>query len=944
MRASRVVLRLVLPLLFPLAAFAGNTGKIAGVVSDSKTKEPLIGANVVVEGASLGASTDIDGKYVILNVPPGRYSVSVSYVGYRRVRIDNVQVSVDFTTTLNIPMDAGEISVEGVEVRAERSPLIRQDLTNPVASITSEAFSSLPVTDISELIGLQAGVTVDDDGTLHIRGGYGNEIAYTLNGINLNNPYGNSRSVGLASNAVQEVSVSSGTFSAEYGTALSGVVNYVTREGGRSLNGGVRYMTGDYWSPGNSVFDNIGDIDPFNTYRFEASLGGPLPLEGLSFFTSGVYTYNRGTLTATRIYNPGDSYLSREGFPTGDLRRGSSSDPYYFGPLNHDTTDLVGGPTGDGTLVPLNWSRSYNLQANLSYRLSDAIKLKYEYVYDNGLSPASGGQSYVFKPDGRAMDKSFGHFHSMEFTHVLNEKTFHTVRASYIIDTASSRAYDDLNDPRYLPSFYSRTVPNTTYLVGGVDLGRFSRMSKAYGIKWDIVAQLFDIHEVKAGAEFRQHDLTVESYTVQFEDPNDPTLEPSFSNVLVKGATFLPKKPTVEGGYLFYHYEPVQASAYVQDKIELFKSIILNLGLRWDYFDPNAEYNPMISEELVGGSLFLVNNLRKAEAKNMVAPRFSVSYPITDAGTIRFSYGHFYQIGSLATLYRNPNYRAPSGTTPSFGNPNVNPQRSVQYELGMQQGLTDEIKFDLTAYYKDVRDYIYSQSILTERGDRSYNLLTNLNYANTRGVSLSFVKRRAPGELLSATFDYTFQIAEMMRTEPTEEMFYSEQSGKTTETYLVPFGFDRSHTITSTVTLGEPTNWNVSMIGYVRTGTPYTPSFPSSISPIQFTQNSDRQPMQWNVDLKAEKYFTFFGMDYSVFLQVDNLFDTKNELSVYASSGRALTNLEQTYNATLFNDIRRRIARGDAGMIPIASINDYYAYEGRLSSPRLVRLGFTVNF
>jgi len=81
-----------------------------------------------------------------------------------------------------------------------------------------------------------------------------------------------------------------------------------------------------------------------------------------------------------------------------------------------------------------------------------------------------------------------------------------------------------------------------------------------------------------------------------------------------------------------------------------------------------------------------------------------------------------------------------------------------------------------------------------------------------------------------------------------------------------------------------------------------------------------------------------------VFVQVDNLFDTRNELSVYASSGRALTNLEQTYNATLFSDIRRRITRGDAGMIPIASINDYYAYEGRLSSPRLVRLGFTVNF
>jgi outer membrane receptor protein involved in Fe transport len=401
----------------------------------------------------------------------------------------------------------------------------------------------------------------------------------------------------------------------------------------------------------------------------------------------------------------------------------------------------------------------------------------------------------------------------------------------------------------------------------------------------------------------------------------------------------------VEGGYLYYNRKPVQASAYIQDKIELFKSIILNLGLRWDYFDPKSQYNSNLSQELLlQDTIFLQKNLKESDPKHMIAPRISVSYPITDAGTIRFSYGHFYQIGSLATLYRNPLYRAPLGTNPSFGNPNVNPQRGVQYELGMQQGLTEDLKFDLTAYYKDVRDYIFSQTVLTSNGDKQYSVLTNLNYANTRGVSLSFVKRRSPGDLLAATLDYTFQIAEAMRTEPTEEMFFSEQSGKNTETYLVPLSFDRSHTITSTISLGEANNWNVSMLGYIRAGTPYTPAFPSSISTIQFTQNSDRQPMQWNVDMKAEKFFKVFGVDYSVFIQVDNLFDTENELYVYASSGRALTNIEQTYNATLFTDIRRRIARGDIGMIPVSSIDNYYAYAGAISSPRLVRLGISMNF
>ncbi len=283
----------------------------------------------------------------------------------------------------------------------------------------------------------------------------------------------------------------------------------------------------------------------------------------------------------------------------------------------------------------------------------------------------------------------------------------------------------------------------------------------------------------------------------------------------------------------------------------------------------------------------------------MVSPRISVSYPITDQGTIRFSYGHFYQIGSLSSLYTNPNFRAPLGTTPTFGNPNVNPQRSIQYELGLQQGLTENLRVELTAYYKDVRDYIYSQQVITPRGDKSYYLLTNLAYANTRGISLSLLKRRSPGDIFSASLDYTFQVSEGNRTEPQDEIFYNEQAGELSETYLVPLGFDRSHTLTSTITLSQPGDWLVSMIGFVRTGTPYTPAFPSNVVPITFVQNSDRQPVQWNVDLKLEKYFTMFGIDYSVFLQVDNLFDRQNELTVYQNSGQALYSIDETNNPAL---------------------------------------------
>jgi outer membrane receptor protein involved in Fe transport len=926
-------------------SLAGTTGKISGVVRDSRTKEPIPGVNVVVQGTPLGASSNVEGRYVILNVPPGKVKVGASFIGYRRFEVNDLSISVDFTTPLDIDLVEGSVELDAVVIQAERSPLIRQDLTNPVASISSENIEALPVTEISEVIGLQAGITVDDDGTIHIRGGMGNEIAYTLNGMNVNNPYANTRAVGVATNAVREVSVSSGTFSAEYGGALSGVVNYVTKDGGSRWTGSLKYYTGDHVSSNKDLFPNIDEFNISNVNRTEATVSGPLLGEDLTFFASGVYNWNGGHLYGQRLYLPTDSYLSREGFPAGDPRRGSSSDPYYFGPLVHDTSDLVGLPGGDGAIVPLDWSKSYNVQGNLSWRIIPEMKLKYEFLLNFDESPDVNPFAARYKPDGIAFERGEGYMHAMEFTHTVNDRMFYTVKGSFVTDKRRSWAYDSPSDPRYLPTFYLQgfPLPEVDYLTGGTDPDRFSRKTVTWSGKFDLVAQLFNTHEVKFGLEARAHTVTVESYTLLFKDPNNPGADPSFSNALTGNYTFLPYIPSVDGGYVAYERKPLQLAAYVQDKIELFKSIILNLGVRYEYFDPAAQYNPELSTELSQqDSILLTENLTDASVKHMVSPRISVSYPITDQGTIRFSYGHFYQIGSLSSLYSNPNFRAPSGTIPSFGNANVNPQKSIQYELGLQQGLTEDLKIEVTGYYKDVSDYIYSQRVITARGDKQYNVLTNLSYANTRGISIALLKRRSVDDLLSATLDYTFQVAEGNRTLPEDEIYYNEQQGKLSETYLVPLDFDRSHTLTSSIALTQPDDWAVSVIAFLRTGTPYTPEFPSNVVPISFTQNSDQQPVQWNVDLKIEKFFKFDALDFSLFIQVDNLFDTENELYVYANSGRALYNIEETLRPELLNPMRDRINRGDPGMIPISGVDNYYANPGNISTPRLIRIGASI--
>lgn len=929
-----------------------SSGKITGKVLDKDTGEPLPFVNVMIDGTTMGAATDMNGIYTILNVPPGVYSITASLVGYVKSTVKDVRVNVDFTTRLDFQLSSGSIDLPPVIVQGERNPLIRQDLTNPTVAITSETISELPVDQISDIIKLQAGVTVGNDGALHFRGGYSNEVAYTINGVSINDPYGNSRSVGIATNAVQEVSVSTGTFSAEYGNALSGVVNYVTKEGGEKYSFSLRGYSGDYVTNRTKLFKHLEKIDPFNRSRLEGTFGGIVPFtnRNMKFFISGVYENFKGLYYGERLYNTTDSYLALNEFPTGDPRKGNSTAPWYFNPYGKDSTGL---PTGNKEVVSLDDSWSINLQGNLSYNFTSLLKLKYEFVYDKGDSKGGGNfGSYEsrYMPDGMGRTYDNSYHNALEFTHTVNQNLFYTLKASYTYNTGKYYLYENPLDERYLPTAYQRRLGNTTFLTGGTDNLRFERYTKTMGIKGDLVAQMFETHEVKAGFEGRFFELNVESYTVEI-GKYDPSASDGFGTIgtadlLNPNTIFIRRIPTSPSLYRKYNRKPSTFAVYLRDKIELEKSLILNAGVRYEYFNPNAYYNDNLSQELQTEKAgFMNKNLKKAEIKHMISPRISISYPITEKGLIRFSYGHFYQNGSLSSLYSNPYFYVTNvGSTPSFGNPNVKPQKSVQYELGLNQALTDDFKIEVTAFYKDVQDYIYTQTVYTTQG-RQYSVLTNLAYSNVRGVTISLFKRRSPQSLFQASLDYTFQIAEGSRTQPSEDLFFSEASGKLTETYLVPLDFDRPHILNGTVNLIDPDNWTLGLVANLQMGTPYTPSLPTQLVPITFNQNSARRPMQFNLDLKFEKFFSFNNIKYSVFLQVDNILDIENEVYVYASSGKALSNVEQTLNSYEFKDLKNRILRGDPGLVSYDEVNNYYGNRPQnVSRPREVRVGFSVIF
>lgn len=266
---------LFLFLVLQIAIFAGTTGKLSGTIKDAQTGEPLIGANVMIEGTNFGAATNLNGEYVILNIPPGKYNVRVSYIGYETMLITDVSIAVDQTTLLPIQLNPQTIQVGEVVVTA-RTPLVQKDVTSSISVITREEIEALPVQTFTELLSLQAGV-VGSGSNLHIRGGRSNEVAYMIDGVLVVDPLLGGLATQVNNDAIQELSLLSGTFNAEYGNALSGVVNIVTRDGADKLAAKVEYRTSEF---------GVERYESLHESRINGSLSGPLFTNDLRFFIS----------------------------------------------------------------------------------------------------------------------------------------------------------------------------------------------------------------------------------------------------------------------------------------------------------------------------------------------------------------------------------------------------------------------------------------------------------------------------------------------------------------------------------------------------------------------------------------------------------------------------------------------------------------------------------
>ena len=875
----------------------GQTGKIVGKVYDASTKEPLPGANVIIEGTTMGAASDVNGNFLIIGVPPGIYTLRATMIGYRDYRIQHVRVMTDKTTRLNFPLQMTVLQAEeAVTVVAER-PLVQKDLTSTEAVVDADVIQQMPVQNFDEVVNLQAGVV---DG--HFRGGRIGEVMYMIDGIPVNDVYSGNFALQVETNAIQELQVISGTFNAEYGQAMSGVVNIVTKEGSDHYTGEISSYASDYVSNHKRIFWNIDRFNP--TYNLQGNLSGPIPGLGkkLTFYASGRYYDTDGYIYGKDVFVPSD----HSNFTTGGPQNPQAWVIQAHGKSYPFSEKLAQKLIRDADAVPMNSRRRITGQFKLTYKLSGNDKLSYE-----GLVQRQNWRNYDhrFRLDPSGIYRSFqdSYNHIFKWNHVLSQRAFFSLRFANFQTKFRQYVYEDPFDSRYVTKQRLQDSGANAFLTGGMQMWHFRRSTTSNIVKFEITDQITNVHQLKAGVVGKKHRLWLHEFEVVPELPNRIPPLSSYNN------------------NEYTHY-PVEASAYIQDKIEL-EYMIVNVGLRFDYFDPDGVVPTNFLRPDSGPK-------KPAPTSTQLSPRLGIAYPITDKGVIHISYGHFFQIPSFRYLYTNPEFDIyPLQGTPSpppysvlntLGNASLRPQKTVIYEIGLQQQLGMDYALNVTVYYKDIRNLLGTEVRQNLQGI-FYGRYINRDYGNVKGVTVALKKRYSHG--LSASIDYTFQIAKGNASDP-ETVFLDRLAGKESTKQMVPLDWDRRHQINCSVTYGNPGSYGVSVIARFGTGFPYTPTFQNIQTAVE---NSARRPNVYNVDLYAYKDLKFGRTTLSLFLRVFNLFDRLNELQVFTDTGRAGYSLAPIYTG---------------GLRPqgINTLEQYYIRPDFYSPPREVQFGLSFEF
>jgi len=830
---------LLLQAIFSSVLLAGIGGKLAGTVV-SPEGEPLLGVNILIDGTELGTASSETGEYFILNIPPGRYTVHYMMIGRRTHIQQDIVIVADFTTTVNVELV--QVSLEAGEeivVTAER-PLIQRDATSSVKVVGAEEIVDMPVVDFKDVLVTQAGFTTDASGGIHVRGGRTREILYMIDGIVVKDPLQGDFSGSVNQNAIQQMTVISGTFNAEYGQAMSSVVNIVTKEGGGRFHGKFEHITdrineSPYHSAG--AFADVSDTN-YVWRDLGPSLHEYLAENLLVSANSPLISLNNINVNGSVSLNMGGRFpvVKTDYFVSGFF---SSNDSYlpHGSDINQD--------------VQIKLTQRLTPKIKLSSHLHSSNRLYQRYSHKWKYFPLH--QSHTFKTNDRW---------AVLLTHTLSHGLFYSLSMSEQKVSTLTQVMDKA------PEEYERSQTGSdVYFYDEGDEGIFTNNSTtSLSANFDVTYQLNHRHLLKSGFTFIQHNMNL--YT---------------------------EKEPWQGGTNFKDdttFTPSEGAFYIQDKIE-YDFLIFNLGLRYDYVDPNAAMWSDIQEFVVWDStnnVWVPAPMVDVAPKTKWSPRIGLAYPVTDRTVFHFSYGHFFQTPIFDAMTYNA-AKDITATLPLVGNPRVEPQKTVAFETGLKQALSNDVAMELTLWSKDIRDLLSTLQI--RYLSNQYVVYTNTDYASVRGIDFSVDKRFVGG--FGGSLSYSLSVAKGNNSQPLGGFFsaYVQEEVPHQEFFL---DFDQRHDLSVNLYLRTPpksgptflgmhlfANVNANFLVNAGSGLPYTPYVDPT---IRVDINSARKPWTYSADLRVKKRFTIGPAAFTGFFEVTNLTDHQNVLYVYSRTGK----------------------------------------------------------
>lgn len=918
---------------------AQGTGKIVGTVTDVNTGEPLLGVNVAVKGTYYGAATDLDGNFSITNITPGTYTVEVSLIGFKTMKYTGMEIIANRSLQLDVKMEETVLTMDQDVVVVGDKPLVDVEETQSVKTVGKEDIERAVVENVTDVVTQQAGV-VKSDNEIHIRGGRSYENAFLLDGVSVQDPLaGTGFGLQLSANAIEEVEVITGGFNAEYGQATSGIVNVKTREGGENYSGYLSFKT-----------DNLGNKSSyhvFNTDILEANLSGPEPIT--SYFLPAFGLKLPGRVSFFGSFYGGVSDGITQGYykPTAKQLYSSTFYGTKFAPRAENNWFVLGkisyliSPTmklvySYNQSVNIN-QNSQSLQANLEYVEPSP---GYQYTYQNILDNAN-----TFTHNNK--------FNSLTWTHTLNASTFYEFKVnkfySHLRADANGKYYTEYTEPKDIVTFpieYYNLDRDTIGVIPGDgfwDVGSPYTWRDHYidelSFKGDITSFFDEKNKFKAG-----FDLVFQE--MQVLDIYKPWIgELGLNND-------------------YYKVHPATGSFYAQDNIN-FSGMILNFGLRLDYWFPGKYVDDAIKNPDV---ITIPDEVRERYKKDTfgwfggrrfkarLSPRLGISHPITDNQILFFSYGHFSKWPKPQYVYAKLNPTNAQSSFQRFGNPNLNPETTVAYELGIKTQFSSNDVLTVTAYYKDIFDYVRTRTakITSARfATQSFITYANLDYARSRGLEVEYKKRI--GNWFNGNLSFAYAIVTGKSSSADEGVLI--ERGALDEIIKEEYmSWDRPFTISSNLSFyiekGKPLfgfgegildDINIYTRIFFESGKRYTPyyftgNYDTDGRPEYIASRTNRygnigDNWFW-IDMNIEKYFEFLGLKFSIFAEINNLFDTKNAAIIDPVTGEAYEYGDPTpssWNDPLYPDLQ-------------APLSPYPFNPARYLTRRNIKFGINLRF